>query len=81
MFIISKLQFYFFHHTEKTFITNSFQFDSYSRLIKMANKRNLLLLFERKLEPVFMEKGLKNAVFNVPDKLLSDRYKGKPSIK
>lgn len=47
----------------------------------MANKRNLLLLFERKLEPVFMEKGPNNAVFDVPNNLLSDRYKGKPTIK
>lgn len=42
----------------------------------MANKRNLLLLFERKLEPVFMEKGPNNAVFDVPEKLLTERYKG-----
>lgn len=42
----------------------------------MANKRNLLLLFERKLEPIFMEKGPNNAVFDVPEKLLTDRYKG-----
>lgn len=62
----------------------------------MANKQNLLLLFERKLEPVgfafpksvfvilnssfiqkvFMEKGPNDAVFEVPNNLLSDRYKG-----
>lgn len=46
----------------------------------MANKRNLLLLFERKLEPVFTEKGPNNAVFDVPDNLLTDRYKGNPAI-
>lgn len=46
----------------------------------MANKRNLLLLFERKLEPVFVEKGVNNSVFDVPDNLLTDRYKGNPSI-
>lgn len=50
------------------------------QIIEMANKRNLLLLFERKLEPVFMEKGPNNAVFDVPNNLLSDRYKSKPSI-
>lgn len=47
---------------------------------KMSNKHNLLLLFERKLEPVFMQKGPHNAVFDVPDKLLSDRYKGSVSV-
>lgn len=46
----------------------------------MANKRNLLLLFERKLEPVFMEKGANNVVFDVPNQFLSDRYKGKPGV-
>lgn len=46
----------------------------------MSNKRNLLLLFERKLEPVFMEKGANNTVFEVPNNLLSNRYKGKPAI-
>lgn len=46
----------------------------------MLNKRNLLLLFERKLEPVFMEKGPNNAVFDVPDKLLSDRYRGQTGV-
>lgn len=47
----------------------------------MTSKKNLLLLFERKLEPVFMEKGPNNAVFDVPNRLLSDRYKGKQGIK
>lgn len=41
----------------------------------MANKRNLLLLFDRPTEPVFMEKGQRNAVFDVPSNYLSDRYK------
>lgn len=45
-----------------------------------ANKRNLLLLFERPMEPVFMKKGKNNATFNVPSDLLSDRYKGKPEL-
>lgn len=46
----------------------------------MANKRNLLLLFDRPLEPVFMEKGPNNSVFDVPNNLLSDRYKNNPEI-
>lgn len=46
----------------------------------MANKRNLLLLFDRPLEPVFMEKGPNNAVFDVPNKLLTDRYKSDATI-
>lgn len=46
----------------------------------MANKRNLLLLFDRPLEPVFMEKGPNNAVFDVPSSLLADRYKNSPDI-
>lgn len=49
-------------------------------IIEMANKKNLLLLFERKLEPVFMEKGANNAIFDVPNNLLSDRYKNNPGI-
>lgn len=47
----------------------------------MANKRNLLLLLERKLEPVFMEKGENNTVFDVPDNFLIERYKGRQSVK
>lgn len=45
-----------------------------------ANKKNLLLLFDRPLEPVFMEKGPNNAKFDVPSSLLSDRYKQSPEI-
>ncbi|XP_036327948.1 phenoloxidase 2-like [Rhagoletis pomonella] len=40
----------------------------------MANKNNLLLLFDRPNEPIFMEKG-KASVFDVPDKFLTDRYR------
>lgn len=40
----------------------------------MANKRNLLLLFDRPTEPVFMEKGDQKTVFDVPSNFLSDRY-------
>uniref|UniRef100_A0A034WL57 Phenoloxidase subunit A3 n=1 Tax=Bactrocera dorsalis TaxID=27457 RepID=A0A034WL57_BACDO len=40
----------------------------------MADKKNLLLLFDRPNEPIFMEKG-KAAVFDVPDKFLTDRYR------
>lgn len=39
-----------------------------------ADKKNLLLLFDRPKEPVFMEKGHKT-VFDVPDNFLTDRYK------
>lgn len=41
----------------------------------MADKNNLVLLFERPLEPVFMEKGKQNAVFDVPSNFLTDRYR------
>lgn len=43
----------------------------------MADKKNLLLLFDRPQEPVFMQKGDTNAssVFNVPDNYLTDRYR------
>ena len=46
----------------------------------MSSKRNLLLLMERPLEPVFMEKGKENVKFDVPPRLLSERYKGRPEI-
>ncbi|XP_067616919.1 phenoloxidase 2-like [Eurosta solidaginis] len=39
----------------------------------MADKSNLLLLFDRPTEPVFMEKG-HASVFDVPDKFLIERY-------
>lgn len=41
----------------------------------MANKSNLLLLFDRPQEPVFVAKGDKKAVFDVPNNYLADRYK------
>lgn len=41
----------------------------------MADKKNLLLLLDRPQEPVFMEKGKKSTVFDVPDNYLTDRYK------
>ncbi|XP_023292341.2 phenoloxidase 2-like [Lucilia cuprina] len=41
----------------------------------MADKHDLLLLFERPNEPVFMEKGKTITVFDVPDKFLTDRYR------
>lgn len=41
----------------------------------MADKKNLLLLFDRPQEPVFMEKGADRSVFNVPDNFLSERYR------
>lgn len=41
----------------------------------MAKKENLLLLFERPQEPVFVEKGPNNAVFDIPSKFLPDRFR------
>ncbi|XP_030368851.1 uncharacterized protein LOC115619960 [Scaptodrosophila lebanonensis] len=41
----------------------------------MTTKQNLLLLFDHPNEPVFMDKGRKPAVFDVPDKFLIERYK------
>lgn len=41
----------------------------------MADKKNLLLLFERPQEPVFIEKGPKNSVFDVPSEFLTDRFR------
>lgn len=46
----------------------------------MANKHDLIYLFDRPLEPIFMEKGSNNVKFDVPDKLLTERYKGNPEI-
>ncbi|CAD7091974.1 unnamed protein product [Hermetia illucens] len=40
----------------------------------MADKKNLLLLFDRPQEPIFMQKEGK-VVFDVPDNFLTDRYK------
>ncbi|XP_054737407.1 phenoloxidase 2-like [Anastrepha obliqua] len=40
----------------------------------MADKKNLLLLFDRPNEPIFVQKG-QAAVFDVPDKFLTDRYR------
>lgn len=40
----------------------------------MADKNNLLLLFERPNEPVFTPKGKDNAVFEVPDNFLTEKY-------
>lgn len=40
----------------------------------MGEKYNLLLLFDRPHEPVFMEKG-RGVVFDVPKKFLTDRYR------
>ncbi|XP_055374475.1 phenoloxidase 2-like [Condylostylus longicornis] len=41
----------------------------------MANKKDLLLLFDRPQEPVFLHKGDDKAVFEVPDNFLSERYR------
>jgi hypothetical protein len=40
----------------------------------MADKKNLLLLFERPGEPVFTPKGKENAVFQVPNNFLEERF-------
>lgn len=41
----------------------------------MAKKEDLLLLFERPQEPVFVAKGPNNAVFDVPSTFLTDRFR------
>lgn len=41
----------------------------------MAKKENLLLLFDRPQEPVFVPKGPKNSVFDIPREYLTDRFK------
>ncbi|XP_013107071.1 phenoloxidase 2-like [Stomoxys calcitrans] len=41
----------------------------------MTDKKNLLLLFDRPTEPVFMEKGRSSTFFHVPDEFLTDRYR------
>ncbi|EDX06280.1 GD10111 [Drosophila simulans] len=41
----------------------------------MADKKNLLLLFDHPTEPVFMDKGKRVTVFDVPDSFLTDRYR------
>ncbi|KAF7269758.1 hypothetical protein GWI33_017214 [Rhynchophorus ferrugineus] len=41
----------------------------------MTDKKNLLLLFDRPKEPVFMPKGDEKKVFDVPISYLSDKYK------
>jgi tyrosinase len=40
----------------------------------MADKKNLLLLFENPGEPVFTQKGNNNAVFDLPSRFLEERY-------
>jgi hypothetical protein len=40
----------------------------------MAEKKNLLLLFDRPNEPIFMPKGKEKAVFDVPDNFLTEKY-------
>ncbi|XP_065368855.1 phenoloxidase 2-like [Calliphora vicina] len=41
----------------------------------MANKHDILLLFERPTEPVFVPKGRNVTLFDVPRKFLTDRYR------
>ncbi|GAB0086196.1 Hemocyanin, N-terminal [Sergentomyia squamirostris] len=41
----------------------------------MTDKRNLLLLYDRPQEPVFVEKGAQKTVFDVPDNFITDRYR------
>lgn len=41
----------------------------------MADKKNLLLLFERPGEPIFTPKGKQRAVFEVPDNFLTEKFK------
>lgn len=39
-----------------------------------TNKQNLLLLFDRPQEPVFVGKGEKKAVFDIPDNYLVSEF-------
>lgn len=41
----------------------------------MASKKNLLLLFDRPKEPLFMPKGKDKAVFDVPSNFLTEKYR------
>lgn len=41
----------------------------------MNDKKNLLLFFDRPREPIFMAKGKKGTIFDVPDNYLTDRYR------
>ncbi|XP_017079787.2 phenoloxidase 3-like [Drosophila eugracilis] len=41
----------------------------------MANKTDLLLLFDHPTEPVFMDKGKEQAFFEIPDSYETDNYK------
>ncbi|KAI5638758.1 hemocyanin, ig-like domain-containing protein [Phthorimaea operculella] len=41
----------------------------------MADKKDLLLFFDRPTEPCFMQKGDDNAVFELPDHYYPDKYK------
>lgn len=40
----------------------------------MADKKNLLLLFDHPSEPVFTPKGKQNAVFQIPPRFLEEGY-------
>ncbi|CAK1552411.1 unnamed protein product [Leptosia nina] len=46
---------------------------------KMANKRNLLLFFDRPTEPCFMQKGEKT-VFELPDNFYPEKYKAVSNV-
>jgi tyrosinase len=41
----------------------------------MASSKNLLLLFDRPGEPVFMPKGKDKAVFDVPSNFFTEKYR------
>lgn len=40
-----------------------------------VNKKNLLLLFDRPNEPVFLAKNNEKTVFEIPDNFYTDRYR------
>lgn len=46
----------------------------------MADKKNLLLLLDRPLEPVFLPKGSNKSRFDIPSSLLTDKYKNNLDI-
>ncbi|KAF2899092.1 hypothetical protein ILUMI_07081 [Ignelater luminosus] len=41
----------------------------------MADKRNMLLMYDRPLEPLFKQKGESKTAFNLPAKFYTERYK------
>lgn len=60
---------------QKIILKQRFKQKTSDKFLKMSNKQNLLLLFERPQEPVFIEKGPNKAVFDVPSEFIPERYR------